>query len=118
MGNTATVPAMDVTVSSIVRRPVADVAAHAIDVRSAAAWQPHVLGRRVPLGFEIAEYDAATHMTLRSEQGPVAFEATYTWEPTMIGLAAPIFEKALAWAMANNLARLVEVLETPATPAD
>lgn len=129
MGSTATVPAMDVTVSSLVRRPVADVASHAIDVRTAAAWQPHVLGRRVPLGFEVVDYAPATHMTLRSEQGPVAFEATYTWEPTgtwtkvtlrqtgeapVIGLAAPIFEKALTKAMAANLARLVEVLEAPA----
>jgi len=121
---------MDVSVSSLVRRSVADVAAHSIDVRTAADWQPHVLGRRVPLGFEVVDYDPASHIVLRSEQGPVAFEATYTWVPqgtwtriTLrqtgdapgVGLAASLLERALAKAMAKNLARLVEVLE--AAPA-
>jgi hypothetical protein len=120
---------MDVSVSSLVRRSTADVAAHAIDVRTAAEWQPHVLGRRVPLGFEIVDYDPASHLVLRSVQGPVAFEATYSWVPqgtwtrvTLrqtgdapgVGLAASLLEKALAKAMARNLARLVELLEAPA----
>jgi hypothetical protein len=129
MSTAETLPAMDVSVSSLVRRPVADVAAHAIDVRTAAEWQPHVLGRRVPLGFEVVDYDPASHIVLRSEQGPVAFEATYSWLPqgtwTRVtlrqtgdapgaGLAASILEKALMKAMTKNLARLVELLEQPA----
>jgi hypothetical protein len=105
---------------------MADVAAHAIDPRTAEAWQPHVLGRRLPLGFQVAEYDAASHMVLRSAQGRVAFEATFTWEPkgtwtqvTLrqtgeapgVGRAASILDKALARAMAKNLDRLVETLQ-------
>jgi len=119
---------MDVSVSSLIRRPMVEVAAHAIDVRTAAEWQPHVLGRRVPLGFEVMDYDPASHIVLRSEQGRVAFEATYSWVPqgtwtrlTLrqtgdapgVGLAASILEKALAKAMAKNLTRLVELLEQP-----
>lgn len=106
---------------------MSDVAAHAIDPRTSEAWQPHVLGRRVTLGFEVEEYDAASHLVLRSEQGRVVLEATYTWVPkgtwtqvTLrqtgeapgVGLAASILEKALARAMVKNLDRLVETLQT------
>lgn len=126
MSSTVAAPAMDVTVSSLVRRPVADVARHAADPATAQAWLPHVLGRKLPLGFELVSFEPAVGMVLRSAQGPVALEATYTWEPTgswtrltlrqtgdapIVGLAAPLIEKAAAKAMSRTLARLVELLE-------
>ncbi|MDO7868127.1 hypothetical protein [Nocardioides jiangxiensis] len=126
MSTTVAAPAMDVTVSSLVRRPVADVARHAADPATAEAWLPHVLGRKLPLGFDLVSFEPTHGMVLRSEQGPVALEATYTWEPTgawtkltlrqtgeapLVGLAAPLIEKAAAKAMARTVARLVETLE-------
>jgi hypothetical protein len=122
----AAAPVMDVSVSSLVRRPVADVARHAADPATAESWLPHVLGRRLPLGFELVSFEPAVGMVLRSAQGPVALEATYTWEPTgswtrltlrqtgdapIVGLAAPLIEKAASKAMSRTLARLVELLE-------
>jgi hypothetical protein len=85
-----------------------------------------VLGRTLPLGFELVSFEPAVGMVLRSEQGPVALEATYTWEPTgawtqltlrqtgdapIVGLAAPLIEKAAAKAMSLTLARVVELIE-------
>lgn len=126
MSTTVEAPAMDVTVSSLVRRPVADVARHAADPATAEAWLPHVLGRKLPLGFELVSFEPAVGMVLRTGQGPVALEATYTWEPAgawtrltlrqtgdapIVGLAAPLIEKAAAKAMARTLARVVDLIE-------
>lgn len=129
MSTTVAVPVMDVTVSSLVRRPVSDVARHAADPATAQTWLPHVLGRKLPLGFELASFEPASGMVLRSTQGPVALQATYTWEPAgtwtkvtlrqtgdapVVGLAAPLIERAAAKAMSRTLARLVEALESRA----
>lgn len=127
--STITAPVMDVTVTSLVRRPVAEVAQHAADPATSGDWLPQVFGRKLPLGFDLASFDPEHGMVLRSAQGPVALEATYTWEPTgtwtkvtlrqigdapVVGLAAPLIEKAAAKAMSRTLARLVETLETGA----
>ncbi len=130
--STIAAPVMDVTVTSLVRRPVAEVARHAADPLTADAWLPQVLGRKLPLGFDLASFDPSHGMVLRSTQGPVALEASYTWEPAgtwtrvtlrqigdapVVGLASPLIEKAAGRAMSRTLARLVDTLESSAQDA-
>lgn len=119
---------LDVTETTLVRRPVADVAAHATDLDSRLTWLPHVLGRRLPVPFEVVE-TADDGMVLRAGSGPFALEAVYTWAPrgtfTEVtlrsigdapgaGLAAPLVTSAVRRAMVRDLARLTGAIERAA----
>lgn len=120
--------ALDVTASALVRRPVMDVAAHATDPETVQTWTPHVLGRRLPMGFEVVEATDGG-LVLRTGGGPVAVEAVYSWEPVGTwtrltlrsvgdapgaGLAVPLIERAVQRAMSRDLARLTRSLEQAA----
>lgn len=120
--------AVDVTETTLVRRPVADVARHATDLDTRLAWLPHLLGRRLPVPFEVVE-TADDGMVLRAGGGPFALEAIYTWAPrgtfTEItlrsigdapgaGLAAPLMTSPVRRGMARDLARLSAAIERAA----
>lgn len=122
-------PALDVTVHQLVRKPVAVVAAHAGSPVTTSQWFPHLLGRRVPLGFDVVEYDAEHGMVLRTGQGRIQLEATYTWEPAgtwtrvtlrtrgdapKVGLAGSLLGRAAGKGMRNDLERLVTLIEATA----
>lgn len=107
---------------------MADVAAHASGLDTRLARLPHVLGRRLPMGFEVVA-SAEDGMVLRAGSGPVAVEAVYTWAPrgtyTEVtlrtigdapgaGLAVPLVTGTVRRAMARDLARLTSEIERAA----
>lgn len=119
---------LDVTATALVRRPVTDVATHATDLDTRLAWLPHLLGRRLPVPFEVVE-TADNGMVFRAGSGPFALEAVYTWAPrgtyTEVtlrsigdapgaGLAASVMTSTVRRAMARDLARLTRTIEQAA----
>lgn len=94
--------AVDVTTSTEIARPRADVAAFAADVENAPAWyqnikavqwqtQPplavgsrvafaaHFLGRRLEYTYEVREWLPDERLVMSTQQGPFPMETTYTW---------------------------------------
>ncbi len=96
--------AVDVHVETVVRRPVAVVAAYAGDPTNAPQWysnirsvdwrtEPpvrvgsrmdfvaHFLGRRLAYTYEVVELLAGERLVMRTADGPFPMETTYTWQP-------------------------------------
>lgn len=99
----AAVVAIDVRTETVIRRPVAEVAAFAADPANAPRWYrnisavewetppparigsrvafvAHFLGRRLAYTYEIVELVPGERMVMRTAQGPFPMETTYTWE--------------------------------------
>ena len=95
---------VDVVTETVIRRPVADVAAYATDPSSAPEWYAniesvdwqttppaqvgsrmtfvaHFLGRRLEYTYEITELVPGERLVMRTQQGPFPMETTYTWSP-------------------------------------
>lgn len=120
--------AIDVSATTLVRRPVVAVAAHATDLDTRLTWLPHVLGRRLPVPFEVVE-TAGNGMVLRTGSGALTLEAVYTWVPrgtfTEVtlrtigaapgaGLASSLIAGTVRRAMARDLTRLTAAVEKAA----
>ena len=96
--------AVDVTVETLIRRPVAEVAAFAGDPGNAPRWYANIdsvewrtpppmavgsrmafvarfLGRRLAYTYEVAELVPGECLVMRTADGPFPMETTYTWEP-------------------------------------
>jgi len=93
---------VDVSVETVIDRPVADVAAYAGDPSNAPEWyaniqsvdwrtQPPVavgsamdfvatfLGRRLAYKYEVVDLVAGERLVMRTAQGPFPMETTYEW---------------------------------------
>ena len=94
---------VDVLTETVIRRPVADVAAFAGDPANAPEWYANIesvewrtpppmvvgsrlafvarfLGRRLAYTYEVAELVPGERLVMRTADGPFPMETTYTWE--------------------------------------
>jgi len=95
------------------------------------AFVAEFLGRRLAYTYEVIEFVPGERLMMRTDQGPFPMETTYTWEPTGEGgtrmtlrnrgapagfsrLAAPMMASSMRKANRKDLARLKELLESPA----
>jgi uncharacterized protein YndB with AHSA1/START domain len=95
---------VDVVTETVIRRPVAEVAAYAGDPTNAPEWYVNIasvewetpppvgvgsrmafvatfLGRRLAYTYEVAELVPGERLVMRTADGPFPMETTYTWEP-------------------------------------
>jgi uncharacterized membrane protein len=95
---------VDVTVETVIGRPVDAVAAYAADPANAPAWYANIdsiewlsdpkvetgakvafvarfLGRRLAYTYELVEVVPGERLVMRTAQGPFPMETTYTWSP-------------------------------------
>jgi uncharacterized membrane protein len=95
---------VDVLTETVIRRPVAEVAAYAGDPTHAPEWYANIssvewrtpppvavgsrmdfvanfLGRRLAYTYEVTELVPGRRMVMRTAQGPFPMETTYTWDP-------------------------------------
>lgn len=94
---------VDITVRTLISRPVAVVAEYAADPVNAPEWYAnikavtphapgtplgvgarmdfvaHFLGRRLSYTYEITEYDPGRRLVMRTSDGPFPMRTTYTW---------------------------------------
>jgi hypothetical protein len=101
---------VDVLTETVIRRPVAEVAAFAGDPAHAPEWYANIesvewqtpppvavgsrlafvarfLGRRLAYTYEVAELIPGERLVMRTADGPFPMETTYTWEPVDDGAA-------------------------------
>ncbi|UOY03683.1 SRPBCC family protein [Blastococcus sp. PRF04-17] len=94
---------VDVVTETVIRRPVAEVAAYASDPTHAPEWYVNIasveqetppplavgsrmafvatfLGRRLAYTYEITELVPGERLVMRTAQGPFPMETTYTWQ--------------------------------------
>jgi uncharacterized protein YndB with AHSA1/START domain len=100
--------AVDVTVETVIARPVGEVAAYAADPTHAPEWYvnirsvewqtpppvavgsrmdfvAHFLGRRIAYTYEVVELVPGERLVMATAQGPFPMRTTYTWEPVTGG---------------------------------
>src|SRR3954464_5461392 len=93
---------VDVLTETVIRRPVAEVAAYAADPTHAPEWYANIssvewrtpppvaagsrtdfvatfLGRRLAYTYEVTEFVPGERLVMRTAQGPFPMETTYTW---------------------------------------
>src|SRR5918997_956296 len=94
---------VDVVTETVIRRPLAEVAAYAGDPTNAPDWYVNIasvewrtpppvalgsrmdfvarfLGRRLAYTYEVTELVPGQRLVMRTAQGPFPMETTYTWE--------------------------------------
>ena len=95
--------AVDISVETVIDRPVADVAAYAGDPGNAPSWYANIrsvdwrtdppvtvgsrmdfvasfLGRTLAYTYEVTELVARERLVMRTTQGPFPMRTTYSWE--------------------------------------
>ena len=142
---------VDIVTEIIIDRPRAEVAAYAGNPDNAPEWYvnikavewktapavaagsrvafvAHFLGRRLAYTYELVELVPEQRLVMRTAEGPVPMETTYTWEtagerstrmtlrnrgePAGFGkLAAPFMAVAMRRANRKDLQRLKAILE-------
>jgi uncharacterized protein YndB with AHSA1/START domain len=96
---------VDVTVETVIDRPVELVSTYAGDPTNAPEWYANIqsvhwrtappvavgsrmefvarfLGRRIAYTYEVAELVPDERLVMRTQQGPFPMETIYTWSPT------------------------------------
>jgi Polyketide cyclase / dehydrase and lipid transport len=97
-------------------------------VGSEIAFVARFLGRSLTYTYEVKELLEGERFVMSTAEGPFPMETTYTWEDTpsgatrmtlrnrgepsgLLGLAAPLMEKAMRRANGKDLRRLKALLE-------
>ena len=93
---------VDVTVETLICRPIEEVAAYAADPSHAPEWYSniesvkwqtpppvtvgsrmdfvaHFLGRRISYTYEVVDLEPRRRLVMRTAQGPFPMETTYEW---------------------------------------
>ena len=93
---------IDVSVTVVIERPIAEVSAYAGDPSNAPTWyrriesaewetdppialgsriafRAHFLGRTLAYTYEVTEYTPAEQVAMRTTEGPFPMATTYTW---------------------------------------
>jgi len=104
---------VDVVTEAVIDRPVAEVAAYAIDPTNAPEWYANIdtvtwvtsppvqvgtrttfvarfLGRRLEYTYEVVELVPDERLVMRTAQGPFPMETTYTFAPAGDGASTRI----------------------------
>ena len=142
---------VDVETEIVIARPVPEVAAYAADPSKAPDWYANIdsvewktpppahvgslvefvarfLGRTLRYTYEFVELVPSERLVMRTQQGPVPMETTYTWEPVSSDstrmtlrnrgepggfskLMAPVMKSAMRHANRKDLAKLKSILE-------
>ena len=99
---------VDVTVESIIERPVPEVAAYAGDPGNAPEWYANIrqvdwrtpapvrvgslldfvatfLGRRIAYTYEVTDLEPGSRLVMQTAQGPFPMRTTYAWSETPAG---------------------------------
>lgn len=135
----------------VIDRPVAEVSAYAADPSNAPSWYVNIesvqwktppplrvgvelafvarfFGRRLEYTYELADLVPGERLVMRTQQGPIPMETTYTWAPNSAGstrmtlrnrgqptgfskLMAPFMAPAVRRANRKDLAKLKSILE-------
>ena len=91
-------------------------------------FEARFLGRRLAYTYEVVDLEPGRRLVMRTADGPFPMETTYTWEDVAGGtlmklrnrgapsgfakVAAPVMARAMRSAMAKDLARLAQRLES------
>jgi uncharacterized membrane protein len=143
--------AIDVLSEIVIERPPQEVAAYAADPDTAPLWYDniasvewrtappvqlgsrmafvaHFLGRRMAYTYEVVDLLPGERLIMRTAEGPMAMETTYTWQPAGPGatrmtlrnrgepsgfaaLTSPLLTAAIRRENHKDLARLKAILE-------
>ncbi len=99
---------VDVTVETVIERPLAVVADYAADPSNAPAWYKNIesmewetepparvgsrvgfvarfLGRRLTYTYELVKFEPHSRLVMLTAQGPFPMETTYAWEAVSAG---------------------------------
>jgi uncharacterized protein YndB with AHSA1/START domain len=104
-----------------------------VAVGSKIAFMARFLGRELSYTYEVQILEPGKRLVMRTDQGPFPMETTYTWEPTASGgtrmtlrnrgepsgfskVVAPMMSTAMRRANNKDLAKLRQLIETPAPP--
>lgn len=133
--------AVDVTVETVIDRPVAEVAAYAGDPTNAPEWYvnirsvvwqtpppvavgsrmdfvAHFLGKRMAYTYEVVELVPGERLVMRTAQGPFPMETTYTWTPEGSGTRMTLANRGEPSGFAAVTGPLVERAMRRATTKD
>lgn len=142
---------LDVVTEGVIRRPREEVATYAADPDNAPRWYKNIesvewrsprplrvgsllafvarfLGRTLRYTYEITEYVPGSRLVMRTAEGPLPMETTYTWNDAGPGatrmtlrnrgrpagfsrLVAPIMAMAIRHANKKDVAQLKRLLE-------
>jgi uncharacterized protein YndB with AHSA1/START domain len=143
---------VDVLSEIVIERPPEEVAAYAADPDTAPVWYgniasvewrtarplqlgsrlafvAHFLGRRIAYTYEVVDLVPAERLVMRTAEGPMPMETTYTWQPVGTGatrmtlrnrgrpqgfaaLTSGLLSAAMGTANRKDLAKLKGILES------
>ena len=132
---------VDVTVETVIGRPVDEVAAYAADPTHAPEWYAnirsvewrtpppigvgsrmdfvaHFLGRRMAYTYEVVELVPGERLVMATAQGPFPMRTTYTWEPVPAGTRMTLNNAGEPTGLTRLAAPVVERAMRRATTKD
>jgi uncharacterized protein YndB with AHSA1/START domain len=132
---------VDVTVETVIERPVAEVAAFAGDPGNAPSWYVNIesvnwltdppvqvgsrmdfvarfLGRRIEYTYEVVELVPGERLVMRTAQGPFPMQTTYTWEAVDEGTRMTLRNNGSPSGFARIAAPVMELAVRRATTKD
>ena len=133
--------AVDVTVETLIRRPVGEVAAFAGDPGNAPDWYVNIrsvhwqvpppvqvgsrmdfvatfLGRRIEYTYEVVDLVPGERLVMRTAQGPFPMQTTYTWEAADGGTRMTLRNNGSPSGFARITAPVMELAVRRATTKD
>ena len=133
--------AVDVTVETVIARPVPEVAAYAGDPTNAPEWYVNIrsvewrteppvrvgsrmdfvaqfLGRRIAYTYEVTELVPDRRLVMETAQGPFPMRTTYAWEPVEGGTRMTLHNTGEPSGFARFGAPVLEKAMTRATSKD